>query len=136
MSNNPLNNLCRANGPGPDISTAPLWAFVAAVRALDEVTAAYAREEEADMLTCGICGVGFLPADRWRQDWCPGCFEMNFAASQERRLHDPSVDALREATHRHYEDTCRAAWPPTPRQVEAMRRVAAHWRREEDPHAD
>jgi len=131
MSNNPLNNLCRANCPAHVISTAPLWALVAAVRALEEVVAAYAREEEANMLICGICGALFLPAtDRWREDWCPVCFEMNFAASQELRLHDPPTDALREATHQRYEAECRAAWPPTPRQREARQRIMARWRQQ------
>jgi hypothetical protein len=75
-------------------------------------------------LRCSICGESFWPSWTWRDEWCQECHTMNFAASQELRLHDPSVDALREATHRGYEADCRAAWPPTPRQVQARRRIA------------
>lgn len=82
------------------------------------------------MLICGICGCAYLPRGRWSQDWCGSCTDLNFAEAQELRLHDPSVDALREATHQHYEADCRAAWPPTPRQIEARRRIVARWRRE------
>jgi hypothetical protein len=84
------------------------------------------------MQICAICGCAYLPRDRWREDWCARCTELNFADSQERRLHDPSVDALREAQHRHDEATRRAAYPPTPRQVEALRQMTARWRQEED----
>jgi len=80
------------------------------------------------MVVCTVCGDAYLPTGRWRDDTCDPCFTANFAASQELRVHDvPLTDAHREAEHRRYVEACQAAAPPTPRQVEAMRRMAARW---------
>jgi len=78
-------------------------------------------------MICAICGETYRPEGRWREDICQGCFDANFAASQELCVHDPTTDALREAEHRRYVEARQAAAPPTPRQVEAMRRMAARW---------
>jgi hypothetical protein len=85
------------------------------------------------MITCSICGDPYHPTDRWRDDICTPCFAANFAASQELRVEDaPLSDAQREAEHRRYVEACQAATPPlTPRQVEAMRRMAERWRQED-----
>ena len=68
------------------------------------------------MPTCTICSLAFWPSGRWQTDCCPSCHAINFAQSQEWQHHtpDPSVQAL------------------TPRQVEAMRRVAARWAQEDE----
>jgi hypothetical protein len=86
------------------------------------------------MVICTVCGDAYLPRGRWRDDTCDPCFTQNFAASQELRLQDaPVTDAQREAEHRRYVEACQAATPPlTPRQMDAMRRMAARWRQEED----
>jgi hypothetical protein len=65
------------------------------------------------MLRCSVCGDAFWPTGRWREDWCPGCWEFNFRASDELRLHQEASD--------------QGAVGPTPRQAEAMRRMAARW---------
>jgi hypothetical protein len=85
------------------------------------------------MITCGVCGDAYWPAGRWREDICATCFAMNFAASQELRVEDaPVTDAQREADHRRYVEACQAATPPlTPRQMDAMRRMAERWRQED-----
>jgi hypothetical protein len=89
------------------------------------------------MITCTVCSEEYWPTGRWRDDICPGCFDANFAASQELRVEDaPVTDAQREADHRRYVEACQAATPSlTPRQVEAMRRMAERWRHEEDADA-
>jgi hypothetical protein len=115
MSKKPSNNLCCPNGPAGEVSTHALWALGAAVRALEEVVAAYEREEEASMFTCVICGESYWPSGRWRDDWCPDCHQ-NFRASDELRLHaeiEPTSLTL------------------TPRQVQAMRRIAERHRQED-----
>lgn len=116
MSNKPSINLCGVNGPAGDVSTRALWALVAAVRALEEVVAAYEREEETTMVECSICGESFWPTGRWREDWCAAC-AINFRNSDELRIHaeiEPTSLTL------------------TPRQVQAMRRIAQRHRQEED----
>ena len=59
------------------------------------------------------CGIPALGSDR--HGICTECYRLNFAESQELRLHepDPSVEAL------------------TPRQMQAMRRVAERWAQED-----
>ena len=47
------------------------------------------------MLTCTICNDDYWPTGRWREDICPGCFEANFAASQELRVQEDAA-ALQE----------------------------------------
>jgi hypothetical protein len=69
------------------------------------------------MVTCCICGDPYWPTARWREDWCVGCAE-NFRASDELRIHaeiEPTSLTL------------------TPRQVQALTRIAQrHQRQAED----
>jgi hypothetical protein len=84
------------------------------------------------MLICSVCSEPFWPTGRWRDDTWEACYDMNFAASQELRVHDgPVTDTMREADHRRYVEACQAAAPPTPRQLDAMRRMAERSRQED-----
>jgi hypothetical protein len=116
MSNKPSINLCGGNGPAGDVSTRALWALGAAVRALEEVVAAYEREEETTMVECSICGESFWPSGRWREDWCAAC-AINFKASEELRLHGEIEPG--------------GSLTLSPRQVQAMRRIAERHRQED-----
>jgi len=42
-------------------------------------------------IVCAVCGELYWPTGRWREDVCQPCFTINFAASQELRLHEESV---------------------------------------------
>jgi hypothetical protein len=118
MSNKPSINLCCPNGAAGDVSTRALWALGAAVRALEEVVAAYEREEEATMVTCTVCGELYWPTERWREDICDPCFAENFRASDELRVQG--------------EVEIGGSLTLTPRQVQALTRIAQRHRQEED----
>jgi hypothetical protein len=63
------------------------------------------------MLRCGICGDDYWPTGRWRADVCAGCFDMNFAASQELRVEEsvPLTPRQRAALVRIHEVQARHA---------------------------
>jgi hypothetical protein len=68
-------------------------------------------------ISCSICGELYLPTARWREDICDPCFAENFRASDELRIHaeiEPTSLTL------------------TPRQVQALTRIAQRHRQEED----
>jgi hypothetical protein len=90
----------------------------------------FKREKGRGMLalTCTVCGEAYLPVGRWRDETCQPCFEQNFAASEELRLHQrPHPDPEHDAQYRRNVEEFRAAFPLTPRQQEAMRRIAEGW---------
>jgi len=68
-------------------------------------------------LICTVCGDAYLPTSRWREDICDPCFAENFRASDELRVRgevEPTSLTL------------------SPRQVQAMRRIAERHQHEED----
>jgi hypothetical protein len=71
-------------------------------------------------ITYTVCGESFWPTARWREDICDPCFQDNFRASDELRVRaevEPTSLTL------------------TPRQVQAMRRIAERHRQEDTPDA-
>lgn len=64
-----------------------------------------------ESLTCTVCGEPYLPSGRWQDDTCPECFRENFQHSDELRVQG-EVEPGGSLTL-------------TPRQVQAMRRIAA-----------
>lgn len=81
------------------------------------------------MIACTVCGL-WCPADGGdRLDICTDCLEKNFAGAS------PPLDAFdpRDPSARaQLEAFVDAAHQLTPRQVEAMTRLAAAWRRREE----
>jgi hypothetical protein len=63
-------------------------------------------------LRCSVCGESFLSTGRWREEWCTDCWAFNFKDAQELRVH---------------EDV-----PLTPRQQDAMLRLAVAQAREDE----
>jgi hypothetical protein len=118
MSRNPLNNLCRPNGPAGGSSTPALDAFVAAVLALEEVVAAYAREE-VPMPPCSVCGLSYSwhwPCEQAHPGLCHDCARLNWGQAQ---LDNPI----------HPEPPEDPALTLTPRDVQALGAYRARVRR-------
>jgi hypothetical protein len=75
-------------------------------------------EEGLFMVICTVCGDAYWPTARWREDICDPCFQDNFRASDELRVQG--------------EVEIGGSLTLTPRQVQAMRRIAERHQHEED----
>jgi len=42
-------------------------------------------------IVCAICGTTYFPWHRWWEDTCQECWQYNFAASQELRMHEENA---------------------------------------------
>ena len=83
-------------------------------------------------LCCTVCGLWYPGAGRDRLDICTPCLEQNFSGAQPPldpwTPHDPPDHDAREALEAFVD----SAHQLTPRQVQAMARLAEAWRRQED----
>lgn len=70
------------------------------------------------MLTCTVCGLWYPTLGSDRLGICADCYTQNFAGAQ------PPFDV------RHAPDTSEQAL--TPRQLQALRRVAERWAQEDE----
>lgn len=84
------------------------------------------------MVCCVVCGDWFPHVGPDRLDICDDCLALNFTASQDQHARaprdPPPPDPLTREALEAFVDS---AHPLTPRQVEAMRRMAEAWRRQE-----
>jgi hypothetical protein len=79
------------------------------------VVTMFPAEKGLFMVVCTVCGDAFWPTARWHDETCQPCFDMNFAAAQELRVHEGDA-------------------PPTDRQRTALERLATAHAREEEHH--
>jgi hypothetical protein len=77
-------------------------------------------------ISCVICGLWYPEDARDRLDICPECRRMNFAGSQELLGHEPEQLEMQRALDAYVS----VQPPPSPLQVEAMRRVHQRWEAE------
>ena len=76
------------------------------------------------MQTCTICGLWYPAASRDCLDMCSECYTRNFAGAQ------PPLDVHAPVTQDEMARFVDATHQLTPRQVEAMSRLADAWRRQ------
>lgn len=74
------------------------------------------------MLRCSICNDWYPHVGSDRLDICAECLTLNFPATQDLDRTPPASDVSAYV----------CASRPSPRQVQAMARLAEHWRRQEE----
>ena len=84
-------------------------------------------------LCCTVCGTWYPSAGLDRLDICTPCLDLNFSGAQPpldpcAPRDPPALDVSARAALEAFVDNAHAM---TPRQVEAMRRMAARWHEED-----
>lgn len=83
-------------------------------------------------ICCCVCGEWVPSVGPDRLDICADCMTLNFPAVQDQHDPGPPAPAPAPGARAALEAFVDTAHPLTPREVEAMRRMAEAWRLQED----